>query len=146
MRIRSLLTGIAVALAVTGGPASAQDAAGLTGTIAIELNRMEDTPNNGCRVFFVLNNDTDVTLTALQPDIYVFGADGVILRRMVFNAPPMPEGSQRAMALDLADQSCSGIGRMLLNGVLLCETADGPRDDCWSALAASSRASVSLDY
>ena len=111
MRIRSLLTGIAVALAVTGGPASAQDAAGLTGTIAIELNRMEDTPNNGCRVFFVLNNDTDVTLTALQPDIYVFGADGVILRRMVFNAPPMPEGSQRAMALDLADQSCSGIGR-----------------------------------
>ncbi|MCB9960401.1 MAG: hypothetical protein H6843_17530 [Rhodospirillaceae bacterium] len=146
MRIRSLLTGVAMALAVTAGPASAQDAAGLTGTITIELYQMDEAANGGCRTYFSVHNDTDVAVTALQPDIYVFADDGTILRRIVFNIVPTPSGGQRYMALDLNDMSCSDVGRMLLNGVLTCETTEGPRDDCWSVLNTSTRLPVSLDY
>ena len=150
MRMLSLMAGAAMTVAGTIGPASAQEGdapadTALSGSITIELNRLEPL-DDACRVYFVIGNQTETTLTSLQPDVYVFDPDGVILRRLAFDTPPMPPGSQRVRVLDLAGNACSQVGRMLMNGLLLCETEAGPRDDCGTVLTTSSRTEAPLDY
>ena len=146
MRIRSLMAGITMGLGLLGGQAAAQDAAGLDGSIAIELNRLADAQEGGCSVYMAITNETSVSLTAFEPDVFIFDTDGIILQRFRLVSPPVPDGSQRVLLFTMADQTCDGIGRILLNGVFLCETSDGPRDDCLDAVAVSSRAEAPLDF
>ena len=143
MRLRSLIAG--AALVLTGNtPALAQQTP-LEGSIFVELNRLE--PIEGaCRVYFLIENRTDVLIRTFQLDVYIFDQDGVIARRLAFDTPQMPPGSPRVRVLDLAEVNCADVGRMLLNGALLCEDEAGDRDDCEDVITVQSRADAPFDF
>ena len=143
MRLRSLIAGAALVLA-GNTPALAQQTE-LQGSIFVELNRLESI-EGACRVYFLIENQTEVLLRTFQLDVYIFDQDGVIARRLAFDTPQMPSGSPRVRVLDLADIGCPNIGRMLLNGALLCEDETGERDDCESAISVRSRAEAPFDF
>ena len=143
MRLRSLIAGAALVLA-GNTPALAQQTE-LQGSIFVELNRLESI-EGACRVYFLIENQTEVLLRTFQLDVYIFDQDGVIARRLAFDTPQMPPGSPRVRVLDLADIDCPDIGRMLLNGALLCEDETGERDDCESAISVRSRAEAPFDF
>src|SRR5690606_19545401 len=107
---------------------------------AIELNRLEARPE-GCRVWLLLRNPTADAHEKLRLDLLLFGRDGVIARRMLVDAGPLPAGKTMARIFDAARLPCEEIGSVLLNDIPACGV-----EDCLGRFATSSRApGVALD-
>lgn len=139
MRATSLWTATALAAALAcAAPAHAGD-----GRIALELNKLEPA-GPACRAFLALRNGLAQRLETLTLDLVLFDADGVVLRRVAVEAGPLRAGKSAVRAFDVAELDCAALGRVLLNGVLACRDADGPREGCLDLIAVSSRASAPL--
>ena len=96
--------------------------------LPIELNKLEPLPATGtapagCRVYFVINNNDPDTLTQLRLDLVMFGTDGVIARRVALDLGPLPGKKTGVRLFDLTGQPCDGIGKVLINDVLECQSA-----------------------
>lgn len=118
----------AAALMAVSPVARAADPAPATGPIPIELNKLEPLPAAanapaGCRVYFVINNNEPETLSQLRLDLILFGTDGVIARRVALDLGPLPAKKTGVRLFDLTGQACEGIGRVLVNDVLACQSA-----------------------
>jgi hypothetical protein len=111
--------------------AQAQD----TEVIAVELNRTEPL-RDGCRLSFVIRNRTPHAFESLQWDLFFFDPDGLIVGRM----------AAEAALFDVPDLACDGLGRVLINAVLRCDTSAGGDDliDCLRLTVPSSRSRVEL--
>lgn len=95
--------------------------------LPIELNKLEPLPSAGttpagCRVYFVVTNDDADTLTQLRLDLVLFGIDGVIARRVALDLGPLPAKKHGVRLFDLTGQPCDGIGKVLINDVLACQS------------------------
>jgi hypothetical protein len=99
----------------------------------IELNRLE-AREGGCRVWLVLRNPSPTVHERLRLDLLLFGGDGVIARRMVVEAGPLPAGKTMARIFDTAGLPCDGIGSVLLNDIPVCGG-----ENCLSLFATASR-------
>ena len=134
-----------------------------SGPISIELNKLEPlpvptaTPGNagevvaGCRVYVVVTNPDPEPIAQLRLDLILFGADGVIARRVSFDLAPLAPHKTAVRLFDLSGQPCEGIGRVLVNDVLGCQFGkheDAPAGDsrqvCMDRLKLSSRAKAEL--
>ena len=122
-------------------PWAAGDAAAQT--LDIELNKLEDLQNR-CAASLLLTNRMSETLEQVRFDLYVFGRDGVIARRLLLDTGPMRVGKTTVATFALLDRPCSAIGRLLVNDVPFCKTAKGADLDCVAALNPTSRAAVPL--
>lgn len=122
---------------------SAAAAGGDAKPIAVELNKL-DAVGKGCRAFFVVDNPGDKAVQSLKLDLVFFGADGVIVRRLVVDVAPLRAGKKSVKTFDLDNPPCAQIGSILLNDVLDCRDAAGPQADCLQHIAVSSRAKVPL--
>ena len=105
--------------------------------LPIELNKLETLPAAaptataaptaaapaGGRGYFVINNNDADTLTQLRLDLVMFGTDGVIARRVALDLGPLPGKKTGVRLFDLTGQSCDGIGKVLINDVLECQSA-----------------------
>jgi hypothetical protein len=120
------------ALAQTPAP----EAAGETGRVSIELNRLE-ARNEGCRVWMLVRNP-GAAVDPLRLDLVVFGKDQVVNRRIALDLGPLPAEKTMARIFDLTGTPCDGVGHILLNDVLACGP-DAPAA-CLARLAVSSRA------
>ena len=109
------------------GPALAQSdgASGIT----IDLNKLESR-EAACRAYLVLENGTGQDFTAFTLDLYVFGPDGVISKRLAVNTVPLTPGKIRVRPVDIKETPCDQVSRILLNDVLDCADASGQRNDC----------------
>lgn len=106
----------------------------------IELNRLEERAE-GCRVWLLLRNPGADAHDKLRLDLLLFGRDGVIARRMLVDAGPLPADKTMARIFDAARLPCTEIGAVLLNDIPACGTPD-----CLSRFATSSRVpGVALD-
>lgn len=125
--------------------------------LALELNKLEPVQGGAaCRVYFVLSNGDDEPVAQLRLDLILFGADGVIARRLAFDLGPLPPKRTAVRLFDVDGLRCEDIGRVLVNGVLACRSGaqgDGPADQqqgdqqheaCLDRLAVSSRAKAPL--
>ena len=117
-----LIAGAALAL-VAAAPARAADT-----PLPIELNKLEPLPvagttPAGCRVYFVVNNNDADALTQLRLDLILFATDGVIARRVALDLGPLPGKKTGVRLFDLTGQACDGVGRVLINDVLACQSA-----------------------
>jgi hypothetical protein len=74
----------------------------------------------------------------------VFAPDGVILRNLATEMGPLRPEKRVVKMFDLSDQPCDGIGSLLVNDVLECRSAGGPRPDCVDLLTVESRADAAL--
>jgi hypothetical protein len=85
----------------------------------IELNRLEPR-EPGCRLWLLLRNPTATAHDRLRLDLLLFGPDGVIARRLLVDAGPLPAGKTMARIFDAAGLPCEGIAGMLLNDIPAC--------------------------
>ena len=120
-----MIAGAALALAACAGGAPARAA---ETPLPIELNKLEPLPAAattpaGCRVYFVVNNNDADALTQLRLDLILFATDGVIARRVALDLGPLPGKKTGVRLFDLTGQACDGIGRVLINDVLACQSA-----------------------
>lgn len=111
--------------------------------IGVELNKLEPR-ETACRAYLVLKNGTGSTFQELKLDLVMFDAEGVVGRRVAVQGAPLGAGKTSLKVFDIEGIPCPGIGRILLNDVMACRDASGPRDDCTGLVATSSRAAAPL--
>lgn len=107
--------------------------------IGLELNKLE--ANDGaCRAYVVLRNESDVTYESFNPELLVFGVDGVIIKRLAVPFPPIQAGRTKANLFDMKDVACDQVGEVLLNGFFDCKADGQALGDCIDRVELSSRA------
>jgi hypothetical protein len=120
----------------------AQPAAAAPGLV-VELNRAEDA-EDGCRVFFVIDNRTGHHLEALRLELVPFDPEGVVGRPLLVDMAPVRDGRRTVAGLVL-DRPCAGIGSILINDVPVCRSSDAGELDCLALLETGSRATIALE-
>ena len=140
MRLATLLGVVLIVAGLAPLPSAAQDGGD---RLSIELNKLEP-HDNACRTYFVLQNDTEIGLTELVLDIYIFNRDGIIEKRLAMDTREIMPGKTQVRLFDVRDLACDAIGRFLINGVLSCHDTDGERSDCAGLLSFISRTGVEL--
>lgn len=111
-------------------------------SIEIELNKLED-KDESCRAYLLFKNHTDSEFSEFKLDLVMFGADGVISRRLAVDSAPLRPNKTSVKLFDLEGQSCQGISLILINDVLSCKD-ESERDDCVNLIEASSKGNVSF--
>jgi hypothetical protein len=95
-----------------------------TGRISLELNKLT-AAGNACQAFFIVDNQTPEALGELTVDIYLFDAEGVILRGLALQFADLRSGRATVVPFELPDLPCGNVSRVLLNNVLTCTDAQG---------------------
>lgn len=111
-------------------------------SIEIELNKLEDRENS-CRAYLVFKNKTDSQFNEFKLDLVMFGADGIISRRLAVDSSPLRSNKTSVKLFDIEGLSCAGISLILINDVLSCRD-DYERSDCVDLIEASSKGNVSF--
>ncbi len=111
--------------------------------IRVELNKLEPREKD-CRAYLVIENRTPHVFTSLKFDLVMFGADGVVAKRLAVETAPLPTGKTSLKVFTIVDVKCDSLGRMLLNDVMACGTASGPVEDCQTLVTPSARGNVSF--
>jgi hypothetical protein len=131
--------------AAPAGEAAAR-APGGAGTITIELNKLVPV-ENVCQAYFLVDNQTPESLDELRVDVYLFDREGVVLRGVALPFLDVRAGRTMVVPFELPDIPCGDIGRVLLNGVLVCTGPGGAEvEACAELLAVRTRADVAFDY
>lgn len=107
----------------------------------LELNRLEPQGEN-CRAYFLVDNSGGEALRSLRLDLFVLDTDGVAQKRFALEAGPVAERKTLFRLVDIPGLACPKIGRVLLNDVLACEGANGPRADCATLIETRARGAV----
>jgi hypothetical protein len=124
-------------------PAGAQEG-GQGKAISLQLNKAADS-DAGCRLTFVVKNDTQSLLEKTTYELAVFDASKTVLKLFSFDFGRLPQGKTRVVEFALADIKCSGISRILVNTSPAC-TADGSASTvCLDALKTSSLIKIVFD-
>lgn len=113
------------------------------GRISIELNKLEPA-TEACRSFVVLQNRTGTAFQTLKLDLVMFDVDGVVAKRLALETAPLPADKTSLKVFDIGGMACEQVGRILLNDVLDCASADGPQDGCLGLIDVSARGELSL--
>ncbi|MGD9509332.1 MAG: Tat pathway signal sequence domain protein [Geminicoccaceae bacterium] len=142
MRLRGFaaLGMVAGAGAICAGPIQAQNPAP---PITVELNKLEPA-DQACRLFLLLQNQSDETYDALTLELVSFDKDGLIGQRLAVDLAPVRARKTSVRLFDLPDTSCDGLGRVLLNDVSACSIGGAAVDGCLDRLQVSSRGPVPL--
>jgi len=111
------------------------------GEVRVELNKLE--PNGAaCRAYLVLENGTGSAFKTLKLDLVMFDTDGVVAKRLAVETAPLPATKTSLKVFDMDGLACEAVGRVLLNDVMACADASGPRDDCLGLIAPAARGPV----
>ena len=133
-RLRLLFAALGVLVLIHPIPAPAQGEGG----ISIELNKLE--PKDGaCHAYMVFKNATETGFDAFTLDLYIFGTDGTITKRLAINGAPLPAGKTKVSSFSIKDLTCETMGNILINDVIKCADGSGAREDCVHLLQPSSR-------
>ena len=140
---RSLVFLLAAALSVSASASLAQTSAP-SGAFSLELNRL-DRGGGDCRVTLVEKNGTSAAFAALKLDLVVFDAEGIVAKRVGFDAGPLKAGRTVVKTFDLKGIVCDGVGRLLINDVLACEAEGIAADACLDLVEPRSRVAAPFD-
>lgn len=123
-----------VALAFAAAPAAAAE------TLTLDLNKLE-AKDGACRVTMVVTNGHAARAETLKADLVVFGADGVVARRLAVDLGPVAASKTIVKIFDVPALGCEAIGSVLLNDMPACHFAgDGAPAACLEAATLTSRA------
>ena len=90
----------------------------------------------------MLRNPRADGLATLTLDLVMFDTDGIIARRLAIEAAPLPAHKTSIKVFDIENLACSRIGLVLLNDVVACADAGGPRTDCLALVETSAKGSI----
>jgi hypothetical protein len=112
--------------------------------IAIELNKATNAAS-GCRLTFVVKNDTQSLLEKTSYEIAAFDAAKTVMKLLVFEFGRLPVGKTKVVEFALAGVGCTDISRILVNTAPEC-IADGAASTiCLDALRTTSLAPIVFD-
>ena len=112
--------------------------------LLIELNKLEDT-DQGCRSLFLFDNGTGHELNRFRVDLILFDPEGVYAKQLLLDMAPLTDDKKVLASFLLAEQPCSAIGSILVNGLPVCENGAGAQLDCVALLKVESRTDVPLE-
>jgi hypothetical protein len=119
-------------------------AAGDEKVIAIELNKTAN-DETGCRLTFVVKNDTELLLDKASYEIAAFDAAKTVTKLLVFEFGRLPLGKTKVVEFALAGVGCADISRILVNTAPEC-VADGAASTiCLDALRTTSLSQIVFD-
>lgn len=133
----AVATALAAALTVAAPPVRAEEG------LAIELNKVENL-DGGCMASMVFQNNLGATLDRFSLDLFLFDAEGVILRRVTIDMAPLPNGKTRVAQFHLHPGPCAEVSRVLVNDFPQCRAETGASVDCLAGLTVSSRSAIEL--
>jgi hypothetical protein len=144
--LRRGAAGLGLALAIGAGTALAQDeppppVAEEPAAVSIELNKLEAV-EGACRIYLLLQNETEVSFDSLQLELVSFDAQGIISQRVAVDLAPLREGKTLVKLFDVPETPCDQVTRLLLNDALSCSGQEGPLPNCLERLQPTSRAEV----
>ena len=111
--------------------------------VTVELNKLEPRGAD-CHAYLVLENGTDSVFESLKLDLVMFDPEGIVARRLAVETAPLPARKTRLKAFEIQGLACDGIGRVLLNGVMSCADAEGPREGCLGLVDTAARGGLSF--
>ena len=109
--------------------------------VAIELNKLEQV-EDACRIYMVVRNGR-TAYDSFKLDVVLFDTGGVIASRVAVGMGPLRAERPTVKLFDVQDQSCEGIGSLLVNEVLECQPPD-VASDCLARIEVSSRTDVQI--
>lgn len=122
----------------------AEQAAAADKAVAIELNKVTNA-ESGCRLTFVVKNDTPSLLEKTSYEIAAFDARKTVMKLLVFEFGRLPAGKTKVVEFALAGVGCDGISRILVNNSPEC-VADGAASTiCLDALRTTSLTQIVFD-
>lgn len=113
------------------------------GRISLELNKLEPA-GEACRSYVVLQNRSGTAFQTLKLDLVMFDQEGVVAKRLALETAPLPADKTSLKVFDIAGMACEQVGRILLNDVLDCGAAEGPKEGCLGLIDVSARGELSL--
>jgi len=135
---------IAVFLAAAAALFASSASALTDGQIETELNKLEQV-DSSCRVYMVFRNGGEEAVKRAGMILFLFDQDGVIHKRLRFEAGPLAPAKTLVKLFDATETDCLQISRILLNDVADCELDSGLRDDCVTLFTVSSKAEAALE-
>lgn len=140
-----LSCGLAVLAANLPAVLAAQEVAvPAPGSLAVELNKFEDTETGGCRAFFLFRNETGLSFDGFEMSLAIFDGAGIIDRLLSIDAAPLPAARTTLKLFEVPDLACANIAEILLHDMPVCRPQNAERIDCFPLLALTSKASAPL--
>lgn len=109
--------------------------------VAIELNKLEQ-KGGDCRLYMLFKNQDARAFESLKLDLVAFDQQSIVSQRLVLEGGPLPAEKTLLKAFELSGVQCKQLSRLLLNGVLACETGTDEAADCLRLVRPSSRTDV----
>lgn len=128
-------------LAFGSAVAEAQSESGTP--ISVELNKLESI-DTGCRIYVVVNNETDAEFDTLKLDLVLFKTDGIVDQRFFVDLAPLRKQKRIVKLFELGKVKCEDIGSFLVNDVVECRSGTEAVDNCLARLDVTSRATAKL--
>jgi hypothetical protein len=123
----------------------AQETAGTE--FELQLNNASATSDGGCRLTYVATNRIGAALSSISYQVAVFDGDGGVTRILVLEFGALRDGKTKVVQFDLADQPCTEISRIVVNGNQECAFKDETQSDtaCWDGLVTNTRTAILFD-
>lgn len=131
--------GLILALGSAGAIAQSENAT----PISVELNKLEPI-DNGCRIYLVVNNQTDSEFDTLKLDLVLFKTDGIVDQRWFLDLAPLRKQKRIVKLFELGNVKCDELGSFLVNDVVECRSGSEAVENCLAKLDLTSRASAKL--
>lgn len=132
-------TGVTPKLADAQAPTEAQ-----TGTLTVELNKLEPGEGAACRAFFLFRNDLGRTLEAFEMSLAILDQQGIIDQLLTVDAAPVPLERTTLKLFEFPGIGCDAISEILLHDIAACRPQNGEDMDCFAVLDLTSKATVPL--
>jgi len=132
----------ALALLFCATPVLAEEV-DLVGKVAIELNTVVE-GEGSCTLTFTVINGHPVDIDQLVYETVLFDATGSVNRLTLFDFGALPVGRPRVRQFAVPELACSGLGRILFNGLHTCDATGIEAAACANGLVPSSRVSVEV--
>lgn len=130
-------------VAVGSGQALAEQTAGSSPVLSIELNNAEP-QEDACRLTFVARNEMGADLDTAVFETVLFSTDGAVLKLTLFDFQALPADRPRVRQFDVPGAQCEAIGQVLINGVHKCKGDGIANTDCAKALRPQSRTQIGV--
>ena len=112
--------------------------------IAIELNKASNN-QAGCRLTFVVRNDTQSPLEKASYEIAAFDASKTVVKLLVLQFGRLPVGKTKVVEFELAGVDCTDITRILVNTAPECIANGAASTICLDGLRTTSLTQIVFD-
>jgi hypothetical protein len=130
-------------LALTSMMGAARGAEDAAGKLSIELNATSS-GNGACTLTFLVENGHAAPIDKLVYETVLFDSSGQVNRLTLLDFGKLPSGVLRVRQFVIPETPCDGLGRVLFNGVNVCEAAGLDAGQCGMPLTLSSRTKIEV--